>query len=242
MRISIGNGGWVGVDGLDLPGPLYVRVRAVDGRLRIVELYIDASDGADAIDARDLRELPLSQVEAFINAFAEDVTMRADLISPDLSTLASYYATAFGRTAQQVAEGNWVVSSFAAQQVRAFGADRAVLRGDQLLTEDDATAALAADPGLGRVMWVARAERAKGWRGVRSSEREFRMTAGPVDGLTDAFLHDLARAYRAAVARGERPNVAIAEQTRYPVKSVQRWVYTARQRGVMPRGQKGKTG
>jgi hypothetical protein len=65
---------------------------------------------------------------------------------------------------------------------------------------------------------------------------------GPTAGLTDEFLRSVARAYIAAVQRGERPNVAMAEQTGYPLKSVQRWVYTARQRGIMPRGSRGRPG
>lgn len=73
-----------------------------------------------------------------------------------------------------------------------------------------------------------------------SVEREFRLSHGPVEGLTDDFLRDVARAYRAAQARDERPNKSIAEQTGYPLKTAQRWVYTARQRGIMPRGEKGR--
>lgn len=61
-------------------------------------------------------------------------------------------------------------------------------------------------------------------------------------GLTDAFLRDVARAYAAAVRRGESPNVALARQTGYALKSVQRWVFTARQRGIMPRGSRGRPG
>ncbi len=79
-----------------------------------------------------------------------------------------------------------------------------------------------------------------GMSGDMPVEQEFRMTTGPQDGLTDEFLQEVARAYRAATARGERPNVAISKQTGYPLKSVQRWVFTARQRGVMPPGRKGR--
>jgi hypothetical protein len=84
-----------------------------------------------------------------------------------------------------------------------------------------------------------------GWQDARDSkeEAEFRLPSGsPPNGLTDVFLQDVAKAYAAAVARRERPNVALAKQTGAPVKTVQRWVYTARQRGFMPRGSRGRPG
>jgi hypothetical protein len=90
---------------------------------------------------------------------------------------------------------------------------------------------------------VERVER--GWQDARDSkeEAEFRLPfGGPPNGLTEEFLQDVAKAYAAAVARRERPNVALARQTGSPVKSVQRWVYTARQRGIMPRGSRGRPG
>jgi hypothetical protein len=251
MRISIGNGGWVAVDDLGLPGPLFVRVKDVQGRLRVVEFYLDASSGEDAIDARDLRELPLSQVEAFINSEADAgaalIRHTADVLSPDISTLISYYATSFGNMPRQLAEGNWIAASFFAQFDMLKPGERAVVRKSgpgqyDLLTGEDARAALEADPGLGRVKKMVRQEKSKAWIGLRQSEREFRLSSGPSSGLTDEFLRDVYKAYRAADARDEPPNVAISEQTGYPVKTVQRWVYTARQRGIMPRGSKGRIG
>lgn len=56
--------------------------------------------------------------------------------------------------------------------------------------------------------------------------------SSPEGGLTDAFLRDVAAAYRSAVARGLRPNIALAEQTRnYSRRTVERWVYLARKAG-----------
>ncbi|WP_146231841.1 hypothetical protein [Lentzea atacamensis] len=80
-------------------------------------------------------------------------------------------------------------------------------------------------------------------RCVRTADREFRVTEGPTRGLTDEFLRSVKRAYEAAVARGERPNAAISNQLGIPLKTVQRWVYTARQRGIMqPAGRQGASG
>ena len=243
MRISIGNGGWVAADDLGLPGPLYVRMREQDGRFRIAEFYLDASNGDEAIDARDLRELPLSQLEAFIDSCADDVRSRLKVPSPDVSTLASYYATTFGQVGKQVASGNWVTASFVAQRLAHDHVEQAVIRGDNYLTDGDADRALAENPALPSVQNVKRADRSKDWVGVRAEERDFRLRGGPDCGLTDEFLRDVAKAYRAAQLRSEqRPNVEISDQTGYPVKTVQRWVYTARQRGIMPRGSKGKVG
>jgi hypothetical protein len=136
--------------------------------------------------------------------------------APDLSTLASYVGTTFNYE-PNIAQGNWVALSFAAQ-----------------LSD-----AAAAEAGI-QVMHVPR--QPQQWEGVREVDSEFRLKSGPTEGLTDEFLRDVARAYTAAVARGERPNKEIAKQTKYDVKSAQRWVYLARQRGIMPRGRKGRVG
>jgi hypothetical protein len=173
VLISFGHGGWVAVDEIiGLPGRLYVRLRESDGRLRAYEVYLDASPGSEPIERADLRDIPLSNIEAVVNSEAKQLLDQIDLPAPDLSTLASHFA---------------------------------------------ATA-------------------------PRFDDAEFRLQRGPTDGLTDSFLRDVARAYAAAVARGERPNLSMAEQVGYPLKSVQRWVYTARQRGIMPRGSKGRPG
>ncbi len=220
MKASFGHGGWVAIDGVDLPGPLYVRMRESDGRLRISELYLDASAGPDAIDATDLRELPLTAIESFINQDRDFVMRSLDIPSPDLSTLASYYASGLGSDPDREIEAlNWVVISLASQF------DRDVLDRN----------------GLGHLHPVKRAPDL--WPSPRRPERGYRLPSGPVkDGLTDRFLANVARAYAAAVARGERPNVAMAAQTGYPIRSVERWVYTARQRGIMPRGRRGRQG
>jgi hypothetical protein len=221
MRISVGNGCWVAIDDLGLPGPLYVRFGGTDdtGRLRVTEFYLDASQNRETpIEAGDLRELPLSGIEAVVNAeLAEVVRKRADHPAPDLGTLASYFVTTFGNLPREVDNHNWVATSFAAQY------NRAVWVG----------------AGFAPVPRVRRKERSTS---IREVDAEYRIQEGPVDGLTDDFLSQVARAYAAALARGERPNRTIAQQLNYPLKSVQRWVYTARLRGIMPRGTRGRAG
>lgn len=77
-----------------------------------------------------------------------------------------------------------------------------------------------------------------------AAEREFRLTSGPVDGLTDDFLRDLSRAYMAALSRGvKKPNVELAKQLGHDkTRTIERWVYLARQRGFLPKGRKGAAG
>lgn len=226
MRLGVGNGGWVEVEEIDLPGPLLIRFRLRDGRLRPVELYVDTSEADDHLDPGDLRRLPLGHIEAVVNSpqVARDVLARADVLAPDVATLASHYATTFSNPADQVKAGNWVVASMYAQLV------------DRPGSSDNFEGT---DVRVMRVKPVSRAKRAAAFR----SNATYRLSEGPgSDGLTDDFLGQVARAYAAAMARGERPNVAMAEQTGYPVRTVQRWVYTARQRGIMQRGEKGRAG
>lgn len=218
MRMSFGYGGWVGLDDIGLPGPLYVRVRTDGDRLRVTEVYLDASDGDHAIAQQHLRELPLSRIETIVNAEPHRGYVLADLEqpAPDLSTLASYFRSGFANWDRQVGQ-NWVAASFAAQ------VDRGV--AERL--------------GIPKVPRLRRQSR----RWQVADGDDFRLPAGgPTDGLTDDFLRDVARAYAAAVSRGERPNQAMAEQTGYPRRSVERWVYTTRLRGMMPRGRRGKVG
>lgn len=218
--IAVGNAGWVGVGGIGLPGVLYVRARDAGGRLRIAELYLDASEGP-AIEGADVRDLPLGQIEALLNWTADHIRERMDVPGPDLSTLASYFAAMPWKRPKQAAVDDWVTSAFLSQQLPA---------GRRTGTTDGVP-----------VMRVPRLTLPP-FHGIRQSDREFRLSAGPAEGLTDDFLHEVARAYNAALARGERPNVAIAKQTNYPLRTVQRWVYTARQRRIMPPGRPGRVG
>lgn len=71
-----------------------------------------------------------------------------------------------------------------------------------------------------------------------------RLGMPPDDRLTDDFLRDVARAYADAVRAGRHPGPALAEEIGgVSVRTVQRWIYTARKRGVMPSpGRRGVVG
>jgi hypothetical protein len=60
--------------------------------------------------------------------------------------------------------------------------------------------------------------------------------------MTDDFLHTVARAYAIAALKGLPPAPAIAEQAGVSRRAVHKWVYTARKRGIMPPGTRGRVG
>lgn len=64
----------------------------------------------------------------------------------------------------------------------------------------------------------------------------------PPEGLTDDFLRKVASAYAIAVSRGEHPAPAIAAASGVSESAVRKWVFTARKRGVMPPGRRGRVG
>jgi 8-oxo-dGTP diphosphatase len=118
-RISLGNGGWVRVDSETLPGPLYLRlVRDDAGHWHTREVYLEGI--GRHVEAADLRNIPLRALETEIlaNGGQKWMAAHAEIIAPDLGTLASYYATTFGRHAPR----NWVVDSFAAQTLQGASA------------------------------------------------------------------------------------------------------------------------
>jgi hypothetical protein len=261
MRMTFGRGGWVLVDNLGLPGPAYVRFANDAGRLRVAEFYLDASEGA-AISSQDLGTFPLGLVEA--TASEDGYLLNPPRGGPDLSTLASYFATGPGSDramALAIAGGNWVMAAIASQFIGdgSYGAGeersksegpygmlgppgkykgRGRGRDKVVLTGDSGDSGEA--PISVTVRRVPKASRKH--ERVRLFDPEFRLTAGPPGGrLTDDFLRDVGRAYAAAVARGERPNIAIAQQVYFGKRTVEGWVADARKRDLMPPGQKGST-
>ncbi|WP_328449101.1 hypothetical protein [Amycolatopsis sp. NBC_00438] len=236
FRVRIGNGGWLLIDAANLPGPLYLRLQDRNGRLCVAEFYLDAQEGAP-ITPQDLASIPVARIESAANAFWSDkIRDSIGRPAPDLSTLATYFDLGLGNAApvaRQIRYGNWVVQSLATQKYVPAGEVRTTLKIDDDLSVELAT--------------VDRRTTSQKWSQIRASDRQFRLTPdqGPTEGLTDEFLALIKRAYDAARARGERPNASIREQlggdTRgISLKTVQRWVFTARQRGIMlPPSRKG---
>ncbi len=99
--MEIGNGGWArfsddGGGSVGVPGYVYVRATADErGRLRIVELYVDAR--GEPLERRHLANFPLHELEASVNAHADAFAVRMQLLAVDLSRAASYFSTSFAR-------------------------------------------------------------------------------------------------------------------------------------------------
>ena len=102
------NGGWCRIENWQgLPGPLYVRFQGIDGLPRVTELYLDGR--SNPISSGDLKRINIAALE---EAMGGDVIRnpRIDVPGPDLSTLASYYATTWNRKIK-----HWVAQAFFAQ-------------------------------------------------------------------------------------------------------------------------------
>lgn len=69
--------------------------------------------------------------------------------------------------------------------------------------------------------------------GAPKPEADFTLSA-PQDGLTDAFLSDVGKAYHVAVKRRLPPATELARQAGVSVRTAQSWIYKARKRGLMP--------
>jgi hypothetical protein len=106
VRVSLGFGGWCRVT--TEHGVFYARLRDDDGRLSLVELYLE--DGP--ITATTVRRLPLAQLERWANnsAVRDVILYRAEIPGPDLATAASFFATSFTPSAQ-----HWVADMMRSQ-------------------------------------------------------------------------------------------------------------------------------
>lgn len=220
MAISGGtNGGWVRADGadFDLPGVLYMRLTDVDGHRRVTELYLDGR--GSPIPGQALRLLPLPALEGWLAAWLERVDPAKSTIGPDLSRLATAYASVGGGYAGRHCEHCGGPLKY--RQARG-GQERAFVDWIGL-----SFYAQVEDSGIPQA--ASYRERSE------ALELEPLTLSAPPDGrLTDAFLSDVTRAYRAAVARGLPPAVTLAELAGVEQRTAQSWFYKARKRGIMP--------
>lgn len=224
MRVTVGNGGWVEVEGLELPGRVYARFQEVDGQVRMTELYVDG-DGKP-IQAGAVRRLPVTAIE---QGLSDDDYLKATsgVAGPDLSRLAASYTTTFASSPRTGGyKGRHCEHCDAPLRGREGWAAR---HGDrEQAVTDWVELSWLAQYGGGVPLPKYRTRRAK------SVEPEELKLSAPEDGLTDAFLADVARAYRLAVERRLPPATALAEASGANVRTVQSWVYKARKRGIMP--------
>jgi len=238
VRISYGNGGWVRVDGIGLPGPFYVRfAQDEEGRWRAVEIYVDG-DG-EPLSSATLR-LPLADIEAAVLEHGQHLGPSSGVPGPDLRRLAAHYSTTWGpqtyagvhcdrcggpikgsrlpRPGDKVrATQNWVAESYFAQLSNdAFPEPATRIRQVPMPKKPD----LPAD----------------GFEELPPLE--------PPAGrrMTDEFLRELTHAYAIAAKNGTPPAPAIAAATGVSPRTVHKWISTARRRGIMPPGQQGRVG
>jgi hypothetical protein len=236
--MSYGNGGWVRVDGVGLPGPFYVRFAHDDqGRWRAVELYVDGN--GEPLSSATLR-LPLADLEAAVLEHGENLSSRSGVPGPDLRRLAAHYGTTWGAQTyaglhcdrcggpikgRRVPEAdrdvratqNWVAESFFAQySYDAFHEKGTRIRQVPMPKEPDPPAS-----------WAEELPPLEAPAGRR---------------ITDQFLRELTRAYAIAARNGTPPAPAIAAATGVSPRTVHKWVSTARRRGIMPPGKQGRVG
>jgi hypothetical protein len=208
-RFSISKGGWTRL----LTGSEVVYLRFLPntaGRWVVREIFIDGNDSDGSITAATLRELPISELEAAINGDPEAIR-----------SLTAHLESSSPPSGPSDAPSNVaVLCSF-------YSAAGGPTTGEAPNWVQMASMARRGDsPSISRRMYSDNAK-------PLALEDDFCLTKIP-ESLSEEFLRELSRAYRAAVVRGEAPNVAIAEGTGAPVRTVQRWVYEARKRGIMP--------
>lgn len=109
MRIREGQAGWVEVGEVPgIEGRLYLRLALDGGKWAVRELYLDSEK---PITAATLSRVPLGPTELLINADPDYLASRAHDPGPDLSTLATYFATFLPRQID-----HWVALSMHAQR------------------------------------------------------------------------------------------------------------------------------
>jgi hypothetical protein len=226
MRLSYGNGGWIRVDGIGLPGPLYVRFAADErGRWRAVEIYVDGQ--GTSLPTSVLRQVRLDLLEAAVLQYG-NMEARSGTPGPDLHRLAAHYAT------------TWGGSTYDAQRCDTCGGPLKGVRGSVLALRNwvaESWFAQLPDSGIRQVAMPREPS-------AVDAEFEELPVIDPPAGhrMTDDFLHTVARAYAIAALKGLSPAPAIAEQAGVSRRAVHKWVYTARKRGIMPPGTRGRVG
>jgi hypothetical protein len=231
MRVSYGYGGWVRVDGFGLPGPLYVRFAPDDQeRWRVIELYIDG-DGQPLSTAM-LRHIRIDQLEALVPSYG-NLPKLSGIPGPDLHRLAAFYVTRFGP------------AMYDGHHCDNCGGP---LKGSRVRRQDGRPVAL---QHWVAESWLAQYEDSgirqieprepRQWRDPQSEELP---VIEPPAGrrMTDDFLQTVAHAYALAVAKGLPPAPTIGARTNTSNRTVHKWIRTARQRGIMPPGTRGRVG
>lgn len=227
MQIEYGFRGWVKIHDDDLPGVVYAGLDVVDGQPRIVQLYIDGR--GEPIQAGALRRFPLAALEQWVASMADSdgspLPLPVSHNGPNLSLLA-----AVGHS-----------TNFGSYKGRHCPTCSAPIRWEASRTRDGREEAIA---DWTELEWLARFGKIPQPSMPKDRDaaevKPIRLSA-PEHGLTDEFLVDVARAYRAAVEQRLSPAKTLAEVAGVERRTVESWVYKARKRGLMaPAVKKGR--
>jgi hypothetical protein len=174
-----------------------------------------------------LRQLRLDLLEAAVLQY-DNMAASSQTPGPDLHRLAAHYATTWGK------------SAYDGQHCDTCGGHIKGVRGRILALRNwvaESWFAQFPDSGIRQVP-MPREPRAL------DAELEELPSIEPPAGhrMTDDFLHTVARAYALAALKGLAPAPAIAEKAGVSRRAVHKWVYTARKRGIMPPGTRGRVG
>jgi hypothetical protein len=212
--LSVGNAGWVRCETNTVVA--YVRLAPDDrGRWVVREMVLDASEG-DPITQRTLTQIPLTRVESYCNTHAptrESLAARRDVVSP-------------------------VGGPVSGSNVAVLASHFATIYGTRTDPAQNWAATAQASTVTGTTGRLAKRAAPK----PQDVDVSYRLDSGPTEGLTDAFLANVGRAYAAAVARGESPSRAMAADVSVSHRTAEWWVRVARLRGIMPPTRKGSRG
>ncbi len=225
MQILYGHSGWIRVERDDLPGWLYLRLAAdSEGAWRTRELYLE---GELPVSASTLRRLPLAHIEAVVTQGEGVRRLEASMRKPgpQLSIMAEMFTTAHIGKRPNCASCGALVNN----------------RNGRALTWLE-TSWWAQFPDSEVTVNRPSRPRATLDKAERQRPPKPPPLSAPEGRLTGQFLRGVGEAYDAAVERGEAPAQALAAQANVPVRTVHRWIYTARKRGIMPKGKQGRIG
>jgi hypothetical protein len=229
----------VQVDGIGLPGPLYARFTFDPaGRARASEIYIDGDD--QPLSGAVLRQVRLDLIEAAVLEDGARLRERSRTPGPDLRRLAAHFATSWGsvtydgrrcdRCGGPVKGGAWRHREGRMEAMQNWVAESSLAQ----LPDD----AFPQPPA--RIKQVPMPSKPKP---PPEDAEEYPAIEPPAGSpMTDDFLRDVARAYAIAARKGVPPAPSIAKVAGVTDRAVHKWIYTARKRGIMPPGTRGRVG
>ncbi|MDQ6853363.1 MAG: hypothetical protein M3046_06675 [Actinomycetota bacterium] len=203
-KFVIGRGGWLRVEGPDLPVVLYVKVVADErtGRFGISELHIA---GAEPLTVEGLRAVPLARLEAAVNEPWMAGTLRDALRQPETLEAAELPGAALSTVV-------WEPPADEEPQTLIGSGVSAEGKGGSFAAYYSNEAMVVTFP---------------------AESPSLKLKVPKTRKRPDEFYAEVAAAFSMAAATGSKPAVRIARANRQPVSTVHRWIKEARRRGLM---------